>query len=222
MNNSKYKHKIPHYLLVVLLAAFLQACGGGGSSGENNPGMSAANFSFDEDPVVAVLPEISEEAFHVEYPTVYKVDGGFGMLYSAIGNDYRWRIKSAYSIDGKIWQRWGGIFNESTIPFGHRYAFPYVIKNTQNGYEAYFAVEPNSNGTYQQLWKSYSTDGLQWGSPVFQFSDNMVIDPVVLGGGATILYTSRNSNNHDVVKIRRLKNGFWIDSQIVYTPTSGI
>lgn len=211
------------WLLHMGLALLVSACGGGGAGTQSaqNPSNFDALY-FNETPVIAVVPQISEESFHVEYPTMYRVGRGFAMLYSAIGDDFRWRIKLAYSSDGVNWVGWGNIFDESVIPFDRRYAFPYVTMNSSGVFEAYFAVEPSGGLTYTEMWKSTSSDGFLWSAPQLQFSDNMVLDPVVLDSGRRILYTSRNNLNQDVVKQRVLGAQGWGPVQVVYAPLSGI
>lgn len=56
-------------------------------------------FTWAKTPVIETRP-YSEESLHVEYPTVFMVGERKFMLYSAYGDDGRWRIKLAIAEEG--------------------------------------------------------------------------------------------------------------------------
>lgn len=163
-------------------------------------------FSFQQpsaSPLIGLLPPPSEESIHVEYPTVFGTSSHPVMLYSAYGDDARWRIKSAVSQDDKTWARQGNVFNEMVLPFLGNYAFPFVDElpaKSTNKYELYFTAGISPKAPYTTLWKSVSRDGVTWLPPIKLFDDELILDPVITlqRGRKVAIYTSKGVRGDEI------------------------
>jgi hypothetical protein len=166
---------------------------------------------YSASPLIGLLPSPSEESIHVEYPTVFGTESHRIMLYSAYGDDSRWRIKSAVSQDNNTWVRQGNVFNEMALPFAGNYAFPFVDElpaKSTNKYALYFAAGNMPKAPYTALWKSLSRDGVTWLPPIKLFEDRLILDPVIteLRGRKVAIYTSKCVQG-DCIRLVALNNG---------------
>lgn len=181
-------------------------------------------FSWGEQPIVA-LQAASQESLHVEYPTVFALGEARAMLYSAFGEDRRWRIKMALAQDGQHFVKQGNVFDERALPFSGNYAFPFVVAGDGEhpGFELYFSAADEAFAGYTGLYRSTSTDGLAWTVPVRVLAVTG-FDPVVVSrsSGHTLLYTSVHEGRN-VLEAVDLKRGAIASARrIVYRPEEGI
>lgn len=165
-------------------------------------------FSWEKDPVVEIRSH-SEESLHVEYPTVFMVGSRKFMLYSAYGDDGRWRLKLAIAEEDNDFVGQGNIFDESSLPFRGGYAFPFVTVAESGGdtvYHLYFsAADGNDRSKYSAIYHSFSHDGIKWDKPKKLLSDG-ALDPLVIdrGGKKFILYTT-SEKNKNFIKMAELR-----------------
>lgn len=151
-------------------------------------------FSWQAEPVIRIQPA-SDESRHVEYPTVYNMGEAKGLLYSAYGDDGRWRIKQAVAKTGHEFVKQGNIFDEAKLPFKGGYAFPFVYTSRVGGkpvFNLYFsAAEGDESSRYTAIYHAVSDNGLTWSTPEKLLTDN-ALDPVVLTlkGQSIIVYSS--------------------------------
>lgn len=181
-------------------------------------------FTWEVEPVVKIRA-LSEESRHVEYPTVYKLADSTAMLYSAYGDDRRWRIKLALSKGGNEFVGQGNIFDESKLSFQGGYAFPFVrvVGEGRPTFELYFSVVDGKSQGYTAIYRSFSVDGINWGSPEKLISD-AALDPVVFkkNGHDIILYSRLKSGQNQIVSAMLDAAGGVTSSRVVYSPRSGI
>ena len=167
----------------------------------------------------------SQESLHVEYPTVYKVNDLQIMLYSAYGDDGRWRIKEATSKGDNNWVKQGSVFAEAQLTFKGNYAFPFVFisdqANTSERYQMVFAAGKNNQESYTQLWQSFSKDGEHWNQPQKILEDSLVLDPVVteFAGKRRVIYTSMDkAKTKNSIKMVVLSHPQSTAPKIIYIP----
>lgn len=183
-------------------------------------------FLWGAEPIIRIQPE-SEESKHVEYPSVFMVDGRRFMLYSAYGDDNRWRIKLAVAEAGSDFVRQGNIFDESKLPFEGAYAFPFVMVSNQGEmplYHLYFSAADHRQrkSEYSAIYYSVSRNGLTWSSPKKILADN-ALDPIVItrGGKNFIVYSSL-VNNTNVINSAELHAADAVGKvRTVYASASG-
>lgn len=175
--------KFLHALLSLTTAAVV---------GDN--GIDPEVFTWKNNPIIQTQPH-SEESLHVEYPTVFMVEKRKFMLYSAYGDDGRWRIKLAIAEEGDNFIGQGNIFDESSLPFHGAYAFPFVtLSGSGEGvvYHLYFSVADGKEPwRYSAIYHSSSRDGTRWAVPGKLLADS-ALDPVVIerNGRKFIIYTT--------------------------------
>ncbi|MDH0896696.1 MULTISPECIES: hypothetical protein [unclassified Pseudomonas] len=183
-------------------------------------------FKWGDFPIIPIQPS-SEESLHVEYPSVYLTSSGVKLLYSAYGDDHRWRLKLATSSDdGNSFTKQGNIFSEKELSFEGNYAFPFVREvqtNDSKLYELYFAASDDGTGQYSALYRSRSINGLDWSAPE-KFLAGNALDPIVLqqGGKDYIIFTARHGDDNVVMKSEIGQNGNAGVPSIIYTPSVGL
>lgn len=182
-------------------------------------------FSWQASPIIRIEPA-SDESMHVEYPTVYRMGNSKGMLYSAYGDDGRWRIKLAVASTGQDFIKQGNIFDEAALPFKGGYAFPFVSVATVEGktlFNLYFsAADGDRPDRYTAIYHSVSNNGTTWSAPERLVVDN-ALDPVVLtrNGKDMIVYTSV-AEGVNVIRSAVLESAATAGkSQTVYSSASG-
>lgn len=182
-------------------------------------------FTWQAEPVIRVQPA-SDESLHVEYPTVYNLGEGKGLLYSAYGDDGRWRIKLAVATTGYDFVKQGNIFDEAKLPFKGGYAFPFVYPSKVNGktvLNLYFsAADSDDPSRYTAIYHAVSDTGLIWSTPEKLLSDN-ALDPVVLtlNGQNIIVYTSVVEGTNVIRSAVLQSAGKAGDIHTVYSSASG-
>ncbi|GAB7533050.1 hypothetical protein PS3A_54660 [Pseudomonas sp. 3A(2025)] len=182
-------------------------------------------FTWQVEPVIRIQPA-SDESLHVEYPTVYSLGEGKGLLYSAYGDDGRWRIKLAVATAGDDFVKQGNIFDEAKLPFKGGYAFPFVYPSTVNGktvLNLYFsAADGDDSSRYTAIYHAVSDTGLTWSAPEKLLSDN-ALDPVVLtlNGQDVIVYTSVVEGANVIRSAALPSAGKAGDIHTVYSSASG-
>lgn len=180
----------PKFLPALLVPTMAMAT----AAGAVENGIDPEVFTWKDNPIVETRPH-SEESLHVEYPTVFMVGERKFMLYSAYGDDGRWRIKLAIAEDGNNFIGQGNIFEESSLPFNGAYAFPFVsVSGSGEGtvYHLYFSVADGKEPwRYSAIYHSSSRDGLRWVMPGKLLADS-ALDPVVMerDGRKFIIYTT--------------------------------
>jgi len=208
----------------LLASVTIVALGGVGYAWKNNL-IFGDVFDWGSEPVIRIQPA-SEDSLHVEYPSVFKVGDVNTMLYSAYGDDHRWRIKLATANNDTNYVKQGNIFDEKMLPFKGAYAFPFVRKKLANSattYELYFSVTEDGSSAYSAIYRSFSTNGLYWGAPKKLLTDS-ALDPVVFtqNGRDKIMYTS-TVGDKNFVKLAELKaDGGVGTSNTVLSPQGGI
>ncbi|MFJ4443742.1 hypothetical protein ACIPZ8_16845 [Pseudomonas sp. NPDC089422] len=182
-------------------------------------------FDWMSEPVIKLQPG-SQDSLHVEYPSVYAAGSTHYMLYSAYGDDRRWRIEMATTSDGETFVKQGNIFDESKLAFAGGYAFPFVrnvASEKSSSYEMYFAAGDSITSGYTGIYKSTSANGFAWGAPerIIQESG---LDPIVISEGdrETLLYTVASGDLNVIKAVELNKDGKPLQSRVVYTPQQGI
>ncbi|MFD2301460.1 hypothetical protein QRO11_18700 [Paracidovorax citrulli] len=182
---------LPKFLSALLISTMTITAAADAAEKRGHPEV----FTWAKTPVIETRP-YSEESLHVEYPTVFMVGERKFMLYSAYGDDGRWRIKLAIAEEGNNFVGQGNIFDESSLPFHGAYAFPFVmVSGSGEGavYHLYFsAADGKERSKYSAIYHSSSRDGAQWAKPGKLLSDG-ALDPVVMedrGGKKFIIYTT--------------------------------
>ncbi|MFC6448001.1 D-glucuronyl C5-epimerase family protein [Shinella zoogloeoides] len=172
-------------------------------------------------PVLDLVPN-SQESRHVEYPSVITTPDGKRILYSAIGEDGRWRIYLATSQMGENWTRQGQIFDDGTLPFTGNYAFPNVIAFEENGARRYtmvFAAASKASVTYDTLYLSHSSDGAQWSAPQAVLRDLLVLDPLLMrhpDGGFEVFYVVNEGSVQAIMSARSPDGTQWTAANSVW------
>lgn len=180
------------YAVPIILMALMTTFAGVAYIGAHGNGSQI--FSWQDEPILRIHPA-SDESEHVEYPSVYNLGEAKGLLYSAYGDDHRWRIKLAVAQNGHAFVKQGNIFDESKLPFKGAYAFPFVNVSSRNGkpvFDLYFsAADGDELSRYTAVYHSVSDNGLSWSLPEQLLVDN-ALDPVVVtsNGKARIVYSS--------------------------------
>ncbi|BAP43575.1 putative uncharacterized protein [Pseudomonas sp. StFLB209] len=212
------KYTVP-IILVALVVAFA-GVGYIGLGGTGNP-----IFSWQDEPIIRISPG-SDESEHVEYPSVYSLGEARGLLYSAYGDDQRWRIKLAVAQTGHNFVRQGNIFDESKLPFKGAYAFPFVNVSSRNGkavFNLYFsAADGDEPSRYTAVYHAFSDNGLSWSAPEKLLADN-ALDPVVVtsNGKALIVYSSVINGTNVIRSAVLLTANTAQDIRTVYSAPSG-
>ncbi|MCU1737664.1 MULTISPECIES: hypothetical protein [unclassified Pseudomonas] len=209
---------------IILASAVFVAVAGLGYAWQKNL-LQGDVFDWGREPLIRTQPA-SEESLHVEYPTVYNVSDGTAMLYSAYGDDHRWRIKLALAQTATDYVKQGNIFDENKLPFKGGYAFPFVRNTRVDGatvFELYFSAVEDGEPTYSAIYRATSADGLHWDVPKKLMSDK-ALDPLVIkqNGREIILYTS-TLDGENVIQSAELKaDGSVGPVHTVFNPHSGL
>lgn len=208
-------------VVVCVLAVAVVGLGISYKSGIFNQGP----FDWGDEPVIKLQP-VGQDSLHVEYPSVYSTGSANYMLYSAYGDDHRWRIEMATTTDGKNFVKQGNIFDESKLGFAGGYAFPFVKNvalDNSNIFELYFSAGDTIATGYTGIYKSVSTDGFSWGAPQRLIQESG-LDPVVVsqGGEDTLLYTVAQGGMNVIKAVELNGDGKPLQSKVAYIPQQGI
>jgi len=121
-------------------------------------------FQFPTSEPIIRIENNSLEDYHVEYPSVTRINSTWVMYYCAYGTDKRWKIMEAQSSNMKNWQKLGHEIVFEGYPLGNtsNIAFPYVIKLDNGTYVMYFSSSKTINTTYSTISYAISPDGYSW------------------------------------------------------------
>ena len=105
------------------------------------------------DPVLTIEPGL--DSVHVEYPGIVQSNGRLLMLYSAFGDDDRWRIRLADSSDqGYTWTRDGTVIDGAEFGYG-AVAFPDILAMSEDdGYVVAFSADTDGEVGYDSVMVS--------------------------------------------------------------------
>lgn len=109
------------------------------------------------DPVVPIQP--GAESIHVEYPSVLEFEDEALMLYSAYGDDRRWRLMIAESTDdGVTWHDRRPLFTDQESGATNA-AFPDVIRDDATGeYVLTFSADLDGDARYDSIMTTRGPD----------------------------------------------------------------
>lgn len=183
------------------------------------------SFDWGEGPVIKLQPD-SQDSMHVEYPSFYIAGGTQYLLYSAYGDDRRWRIEMATTTDGKNFVKQGNIFDETKLAFAGGYAFPFVrhVPSDKVGaYEMYFSAGDTYASGYTGIYKSVSVGGFAWAAPKRLIQESG-LDPVVVSKGdkEILLFTVTDGNSNVIKAVELTGDAKGLKSKVVYSPKQGI